>query len=88
MNKKNLLCIYISILIIISTLPLMKISEEVKGIENNPNLSNPLDLNYIWEKTGDLCNVIYEYPDYLIPKGRAFGSWGGHTRSRSTAAGC
>jgi PKD repeat protein len=55
----------------------MKISEEVKGIENNPNLSNPLDLNYIWEKTGDLCNVIYEYPDYLIPKGRAFGSWGG-----------
>jgi hypothetical protein len=55
----------------------MKISEEVKGVDNNPSLSNPLDLDYIWEKTGDLCNVTYEYPDNYIPKGRAFGSWGG-----------
>ena len=38
---------------------------------------SPLNNSYIWDQTVAFANVIYEYPPGLIPKGRAFGSWGG-----------
>ena len=43
--------------------------KEGEGIEG-------LDYDYMWDVTLNLSNVVHNYPSGLIPKGRAFGSWG------------
>jgi len=37
-----------------------------------------LDYTYIYNITEELSNVISLYPAGMIPKGRAFGTWGEH----------
>ena len=49
----------------------------------SPN-NNGIGLNYsyIWEVTRYLSNATHSYPPGMIPKGRAFGSWGCENYSR------
>ncbi len=75
--ERKIICIVVITLVIFSTFASLHLIEKAKGEEQNPTLSaNPLNLTYIWEQTTNLTNVIYEYPPGLIPKGRAYGSWG------------
>jgi len=51
--------------------------EQVKATVQDPISTNPLNLTYVWQETETLANIVKNYPLNLIPKGRAFGSWGG-----------
>ena len=37
-----------------------------------------LDYNFMWNITKNLSHIIFDYPSDMIPKGRAFGTWGEH----------
>jgi len=48
------------------------------GGKDGDGKSNGFDYDYIWSMVRDICNVTHEYPPSMIPKGRAFGTWGEH----------
>ena len=72
--------IFICMLLITSTLILINPEHsQVKASPDEDEGSIPgFPYDYIWNRTVELANIIYEYPDNLIPKGRSFGSWGGN----------
>lgn len=35
-----------------------------------------LDYDFLWNVTEKIANVVHDYPTGMIPKGRAFGTWG------------
>ncbi len=75
---RKILSICAAMLMICSTLISIGFIKEVKAIPDDPSINpNPLNMSYVWVKTGELANITYQYPTGYIPKGRAFGSWGG-----------
>jgi hypothetical protein len=69
-----MLLMILSVLIIPSNLEV----EATGGSGGGENENFGLDYNYIWNITDNLSKIIYIYPDGMIPRGRAFGSWGGN----------
>ncbi len=49
--------------------------------ENNGEIG--LNYNYMWNVTTNLSNAVHKYPSGMIPKGRAFGSWGCENYSKN-----
>jgi len=78
MIVRKILSICAAMLMICSTLISIGFIKEVKAIPDDPSINpNPLNMSYVWNWTQKLANIVYEYPSGHIPKGRAFGSWGG-----------
>jgi hypothetical protein len=78
MIMRRIISICAAVLIVSSSLISIGFIKEARAIPADPIIDpNPLNMSYIWEKTKNLSDIIYEYPEGLIPKGRAFGSWGG-----------
>ena len=61
MNKK-ISCILISMLMLVSAIVTINISDTGEGTDIPPelNTSNPLNMTYIWDWTRILANVTYE----------------------------
>jgi len=78
MIVRKILSICAALLMIGSTLISIGFIKEVNATPGNPSENpNPLNMSYVWNMTGELANITYKYPSGYIPKGRAFGSWGG-----------
>ena len=78
--KNKIISIFVCIVLIISGIVFIykeiNIRAEIGGGEGS---ENGIGLNYtfMWDNiTKKLCNVTHIYPDGMIPKGRAFATWG------------
>jgi hypothetical protein len=81
MIKRKINVIIVAMLLCMSSVVIFNKDFEVEatpGGGGGEDDSIGLDYAYIWNITEELANVIYEYPPGMIPKGRAYGSWGGN----------
>lgn len=77
--KNKIAGIFLCIILVFSNIIVIipgdfKVKAEGAGSGNNLDIG--LDFQYIWNIADNLSKVIFNYPSNLIPKGRAFGSWG------------
>ncbi len=75
--KNKIYVIIVTLLICLSGIVIIPNNLEVEASGGGGGEDNEtLDTDYIWDMVNDIAKVVYRYPDGLIPKGRAFGSWG------------
>jgi len=77
--KNKIVGILVCIMLVMSTIVViipngLKVKAEGGGSGDNREVG--LDFQYIWNITDNLSKVIFSYPSNMIPKGRAFGTWG------------
>lgn len=78
--KKKIFVVIVTLLMCLSAIVIIPNDSKVEatsgGGDNREDNSIGLDLEFVWNVTNDLANVVHNYPDGMIPKGRAFGTWG------------
>ncbi len=76
--KKKLYVVLVTLLLVLTSIVIILNDLEVEatpgGGEGEEGIG--LDYDFMWQVTRDLCNVTYKYPPGMIPKGRAWGTWG------------
>lgn len=76
---EKIIAVLIIILLLISAVLIIIPTKEEIIIKQTPFKETiPLDHQYISDQLDEICNVVHEYPDDEIPKGRAWGTWGEH----------
>ncbi len=77
--KKKLSVVILTMILIASTVLVVNDDinvEATSGDGEGANENIMLDVDYIWGRTEQLANVIYRYPQGMIPRGRGFGTLG------------
>jgi len=83
--KRKIVVLVVTLLMCLTAIVIVPNDLEVEatpGERSRDDGGIGLDLDFMWNVTKKLSNVVHQYPDGMIPKGRAWGTWGDNYTAR------